>query len=97
MTFCGLYVLLQIVLSIRGLPDSGHRRFAWGMYAAITSLPTIDIVYPGSVDHDVAGRFVAVDARPEVNYEALLPPYICAKVPSAEALHVEGRIYSCPR
>lgn len=96
MTFCVLYVLAQLVLSIRGLSNPGRRRFAWGMYAAFSSLPTIDIVYAGSVDEDVAGRFVAC-CRPEVDYETLLPPYICAAVPSAKALHVESRVYPCRR
>jgi hypothetical protein len=89
--------LLQVTLSIRGIFDPGRRKFSWGMYAESTSLPTIDIVYRRSVETDVAGRFLAVEARPEVDYEALLPPYICAAVPSAEALHVEGQIYRCRR
>jgi hypothetical protein len=67
------------------------------MYAVDRSLPTIDIVYTKSVETDVAGRFLALEGRPEVDYETLLPPYICAAVPSAEVLHVENHIYSCRR
>lgn len=97
MTFCVFYVSLQLALSIRGLSNPGHLRFAWGMYAVVTSLPAIDIVYAGSVETDAASRFLVLDSRPEVDYEALLPPYICAAVPSAEALHVESHIYPCRR
>jgi hypothetical protein len=97
MTFCVFYVSLQLALSIRGLSSPGHLRFAWGMYAVVGSLPTIDIVYAGTVETDVADRFVVLDVRPEVDYEALLPPYICAAVPSAEALHVESHTYPCRR
>jgi hypothetical protein len=85
------------VLSIRGLSNPGCVRFAWGMYAIAGSLPTIDIVYPGSVEEDVADRFLVLEGRPDVDYEALLPPYICAAVPAAEALHVEDHIYPCRR
>lgn len=63
------------------------------MYAVAWSVPTIDIVYARSIEKDVANRFLALDARPEIDYEGLLPPYICAVVSPAEALHVEGRIY----
>jgi hypothetical protein len=94
--FCVLYVLSQIVLGLRGLSAPGHRRFAWGMYAVASTLPTIDILYEHSKDSDVAGRFVTC-CRPEVDFKSLLPPYICAKVPSAVALNVEGRIYPCHR
>lgn len=96
MIFCALYVSSQLALSIRGLRDPGRHRFSWGMYAVSSSLPKIDIVYARSVDEDVAGRFAAC-CRPEIDYEALLPRYICAVVPSAEALHVEGRVYPCTR
>jgi hypothetical protein len=97
MTFCVFYVSLQLVLSIRGLSNPGRLRFAWRMYAVDWSLPTIDIVNAGSVERDVAGRFLVLDGRPEVDYETLLPPYICAAVPSAEALHVQNHIYPCRR
>lgn len=97
MTFCVFWVSLQLVLSIRGMSNPGRFRFAWGMYVVAGSLPTIDIVYAGSVEMDVADRFIVLEVRPEVDYETLLPPYICAVVPAAEAVHVESRIYPCQR
>ena len=83
-------------MGVRGLSDPGRRRFGWGMYAVTSSLPAIDIVYQGSVDEDVAERF-ATCCRPEIDYKTLLPPYICAAVPSAMALNVESRVYPCQR
>ncbi len=97
LTFCILYVLLQVGLSLRGLANPGRVRFAWGMYAVLNTLPTIDIVYPASVEQDVASRFLAVESRPEVDYQALLPPYICSTVPAAKAVHVESQTYTCRR
>ena len=97
MTFCVFYVSLQLVLSIRGMSNPGRFRFAWTMYAVVGSVPSIDIVYAGSVETDAADRFIVLEVRPEVDYEALLPPYICAAVPAAEAVHVESRIYPCRR
>ena len=97
LTFCILFVGLQIILSLRGLSHPGRVRFAWGMYAVAWSLPTIDIVYGRSVEEDVAYRFITLKSRPEIDYGRLLPPYICAAVPSAQALHVEDRIYRCRR
>jgi hypothetical protein len=85
------------MLSVRGLYEPGRVRFAWGMYAVARSLPEIDIVSAASVETDVADRFIVLSGRPEVDYEALLPPFICAAVPAAEALHVEGRYYPCRR
>jgi len=49
------------------------------------------------VETDVADRFVVLEVRPEVDYEALLPPYICYAVPAAKAVHVESHIYPCRR
>jgi hypothetical protein len=95
--FCVLYVSLQLVLAIRGFSNPGRVRFAWGMYAVVTELPTIDIVYPDSVQTGVAARFVALEGRPEMDYESLLPPYICSVVPAARAVHVESRSYPCRR
>jgi len=99
--FCVAYVAVQIVLSIRGLSNPGRLRFAWGMYAVAGSLPTIDIVYPAAyarpMEPDVAERFLVMRGRPDVDYEVLLPPYICAAVPAAEALHVERRTFPCRR
>ncbi len=97
MTFCIVYVALQLALSIRGVFNPGRVRFAWGMYAVARTVPAIDIAYAGSVETDVAGRFVLLEGRPEIDYEALLPPYICAAVPGAAAVHVESHIYPCRR
>lgn len=97
MTFCVVYVALQLGLSIRGISNPGRVRFAWGMYAVARSVPTIDIAYAGSVETDVAGRFVVLEGRPEIDYEALLPRYICTAVPAAAAVHVESHLYPCRR
>lgn len=67
------------------------------MYAVARAVPTIDIVYPGSVDTDVADRFLVLEGRPEIDYESLLPPYICSAVPAAKAVNVESHVYPCRR
>jgi hypothetical protein len=97
MAFCTLYVSLQVGLSLRGLTSPGHFRFAWGMYTVVSALPAVDIVYRGSVEGNVAGRFLALEARPEINYGALLPAYICSAVKAAEAVYVDHRAYPCHR
>ena len=97
MTFCVIYVSVQLALSIRGMFNPGRFRFAWGMYAVAQPLPTMDIEYAGSMETDVAARFIVLEGRPEVDYKTLLPPYICAAVPAAAAVHVENHIHPCRR
>jgi hypothetical protein len=95
--FCAAYLAVQIVLALRGLTQPGRFRFSWGMYAVAQPVPTIDVEYRDHTDQDVGNKFIALEGRPEIDYERLLPPYICATAPAATAIHVESHVYPCRR
>lgn len=97
LAFCAGYLIWQVALPVRSLLDRSHFSYGWQMFAFGVRPSRFDIVYSDStVERSVFSNFVKV-VRVEVDYPALLPPHICATVPSAAAVRVDGREYPCTR
>ena len=89
----GLVLALQLLVPLRALVDDSdqRQRFGWNMYSTETYYPRIVLNLSTGESHALPLGQVARGLRPEINYAADLPPYLCERFPDAQSVSLSFR------